>query len=63
MKHIVDIKNLEKVSSDVVENSLMWTSNVYDPDMVFMDLHSREIFVFDKQGVWNSDALKHPLLY
>jgi hypothetical protein len=62
-KHIVDIKNLEKVSADVISNPLMWTGNMFDNNMVFRDLQTREIFVFDKQGIWNEDALKHPLLY
>jgi hypothetical protein len=36
-KHIVDIKNLEKVSPDVVSNPLMWTNNIFDQDLVFQD--------------------------
>jgi hypothetical protein len=62
-KHIVDIKNLERVSADLITNKLMWTGNLFDPEMVFQDSQSKEIFVFDKQGIWNRDALEHPLLY
>jgi len=62
-KHIVEIKNLEKVSSEVISNPLMWTGNLFDDGMVFQDRSTREVFVFDKQGIWNEDALKHPLLY
>lgn len=62
-RHIVDIKNLEKVSPDMVSNPLMWQPNMFDPELVFMDTVTREVFVFDKQGIWNKDALEHPLLY
>ena len=62
-KHIVDIKNLQKVSPEMIKNPLMWTGNIFDDEMVWMDAVSREIFVFDKQGIWNQDALTHPLLY
>lgn len=52
-RHIVDIKNLEKVSADVIKNPLMWTGNLFDPELVFQDSQTREVFVFDKQGIWN----------
>ena len=62
-KHFVDIKNLEKVGPEVINNALMWSGNFYDQNMIFRDMESLEVFVFDKQGIWNQDALKHPLLY
>jgi hypothetical protein len=61
-KHIVDIKDLEKVDADVIENKLMWVGNMFDDSLVFRDSHSGEVFVFDKQGIWNEDTLNHPLL-
>jgi len=63
MRHTVDIKNLSKVSAEMVKNPLMWTGNMFDPEMVFMDSLTREVFVFDKRGIWNQDAIEHPLLY
>jgi hypothetical protein len=37
--------------------------NMFDPNMVFRDQESKEIFVFDSNGIWNEDTLKHKLLY
>jgi hypothetical protein len=31
--------------------------------MVFRDMSTKEVFVFDVNGVWNQDTLKHKLLY
>jgi len=62
-RHIVDIRNLEKIGSDECETPLMWTINMFDPDMIFRDTASREIFVFDKFGAWNQEAIEHKLLY
>lgn len=62
-RHIVDIRNLEKIDSDQVNVPLMWMINMFDPDLIFRDTVSKEIFVFDKNGHWNSEALEHPLLY
>ena len=62
-KHIVDIANLEKVGPEMIENKLMWTGNLFDDQMVFRCNLSEELFVFDKQGIWNEDTLKHKLLY
>ena len=60
---IVDIPNLQKVSAEMIPNELMWTVNMFDDNMVFRDSQSQELFVFDKQGMWNENTLKHPLLY
>ena len=59
---IVDIRNLEKVESSEVDAALMWEINMFDPELCFKDTQSREIFVFDKGGYWNKEALEHPLL-
>lgn len=63
-RHVVDIRNLEKVEAeDAIQNNLMWTGNMFDKNLVFRNAENGEIFVFDKNGVWNEDVLKHPLLY
>ena len=59
----VDVKNLEKVDASFVKNNLMWTGNMFDQNMVFRDMESLEVFVFDKNGIWNEDTLNHKLLY
>lgn len=63
VRHIVDIRNLEKIGSEDCGTPLMWTINMFDPDMIFRDSASKEIFVFDKNGSWNAEALEHRLLY
>lgn len=60
---IVDIKNLEKIDAAVVPNKFMWMVNMFDSTMVFRDMESKEVFVFDANGIWNEDTLKHKLLY
>ena len=62
-RHIVDIRNLERVSADMVESDIIWWINMFDSQMVFRDSFSVEIFVFDSNGIWNQEALEHPLLY
>jgi len=54
---------LEKIDAADVASPLMWDINMFDPDLCFRDTASLEIFVFDKNGHWNKDALEHPLLY
>lgn len=61
-KIVVDIDKLEKVDSEAIENKLMWLGNHFDDSLVFRDMASGELFVFDKNGIWNEDTLKHPLL-
>ena len=61
-KHVVDIKDLEKVDAEAIENKLMWVSNVFDQNLVFRDMATGELFVFDRNGMWNEDTLNHPLL-
>ena len=62
-RHIVDIRNLERVSADMVESDIIWWINMFDSQMVFRDSFSGEVFVFDSNGIWNQEALEHPLLY
>ena len=59
----VDIKNLEKIEADVVPSKIMWGINIFDPNMVFRDMETKEVFVFDANGIWNEDTLKHKLLH
>ena len=61
-KYIVDIKDLEKVDAEAIENKLMWLGNMFDQDLVFRDMATGELFVFDRNGFWNEDTLNHPLL-
>lgn len=60
---IVDIKNLEKIEADIVPSKLLWGVNMFDQNMVFRDMETKEVFVFDSNGIWNEDALNHKLLY
>ena len=59
----VDIKNLEKVDADVIPSELFFMVNMFDSDMIFRDMETKEIFVFDSNGIWNEDTLKHKMLY
>lgn len=61
-KFVVDIKDLEKVETDAIENKLMWMGNVFDQNLVFRDAATNEMFVFDRDGIWNEDTLNHQLL-
>ena len=56
-RHFVDIKNLEKIPAEAISNKLMWTGNMFDKNMIFRDMETEEIFIFDKQGIWNEEAL------
>ncbi len=60
---IVDIKNLEKIDADIVPSKMLWAVNMFDSELVFRDMESKEVFVFDVNGIWNEDALKHKLLF
>lgn len=59
----VDIKNLEKIEPEVVPSSFIFLINMMDSNLVFRDQETKEIFVFDANGIWNEEALKHKLLY
>lgn len=58
----VDIKNLEKIQAEVVPANILWTINMFDSQMVFRDMETKEIFVFDANGTWNKDTLEHKLI-
>jgi hypothetical protein len=58
----VDIKNLEKVDHQHVPSQFMWAINKFDQNMVFRDMESKELFVFDRDGIWGEEALNHKLL-
>lgn len=60
---IVDIKNLEKIDADIVPSKMLWAVNMFDQNLVFRDMETKEVFVFDSNGIWNEDALKHKLLF
>ena len=59
----VNIRSLEKIDASRVPSALMWDSNVFDSQMVFRCAETQEMFVFDSNGIWNKEALEHPLLY
>lgn len=72
---MVDIKNLEKIEPEIVPSkhssnfksfylgSLLFNYNLFDSNMIFRDMETKEIFVFDVNGVWNEDTLSHKLIY
>ena len=62
-RHYVDIRNLEKVDASMINSQLIWEINCFDSQMVFRDNTTDEYFIFDADGVWNKEALEHPLLY
>lgn len=61
-RHIVDIDCLERIDSDEMDHDALWNANVFDDQMIFKDSRSKEVFVFDRNGIWNKDTLEHPLL-
>ena len=60
---VVDIKNLEKINEEAVSTGIVNEVNMINPDMIFKDKESGEIFMFSTYGQWNEETLKHPLLY
>jgi hypothetical protein len=62
IRHTVDIRNLEKIEAETLPTSLMFDINTFDSQMIFRDQESKEVFVFDSNGIWNADALEHELL-
>ena len=63
IRHYVDIRNLERVDASRVNSKLIWDVNFFDSQMIFRDTTTTEMFVFDARGIWNQEALEHPLLY
>ena len=41
---------------------MIWAINMFDSNMVFRDMETKEVFVFDKNGIWNKEALNHKLI-
>jgi hypothetical protein len=60
---VVDIKNLEKIDAEVINNPMLWTYDMFDPNLIFRDMESKEVFLFDRRGIWNEETLKHKLLF
>ena len=56
-----DLEKVEKESHPI--NPIFWHITKFDENMIFRDKSSGELFVFDKEGRWNEDSLKHPLIY
>ena len=57
---------LFQVSNDTIKRyigSLLFNINMFDSELVFRDMESKEIFVFDRNGIWSEEALTHKLLY
>lgn len=42
---------------------MLWLANIFDKNLIFRDMETKEIFVFDGNGIWNEDTLKHKLIY
>ena len=58
----VNVGDLEKIDAEEIDAELLWAINRFDDQLVFRDVLSREVFVFDKAGIWNKDTLAHPLI-
>lgn len=61
-RHFVNIHALEKVDESHVKSSILWNVLMFDKDFIFRDAETQQVFVFDRSGVWNKEALDHPLL-
>lgn len=63
MKYYVDIKNLEKTTPEEIGGQQgLFKINLFDNEIIFRDKTNGEVFVFEKKGIWNKDAVEHPLL-
>jgi hypothetical protein len=36
---------------------------MFDQNMVFRDSETKEVFVFDANGIWNEETLAHKLIH
>lgn len=36
---------------------------MFDKNLIFRDMETKEFFVFDINGIWNEDTLNHKLLH
>lgn len=61
--HIVDIKDLVKVTPDALKGAtrLLQSENV-DKNFIWKDNASQEVFVFDVNGIWSEEGINHPLI-
>lgn len=48
--------------SFIFVGQLLWGMNMFDQNMVFRDMETKEVFVFDRNGLWNEDTLNHKLI-
>ncbi len=46
----------------ILLGKMIWAINMFDSNMVFRDMETKEVFVFDKNGIWNKEALNHKLI-
>lgn len=61
-RYYVNIHALEKVDYSAIGNNLLWNKARFDRDMIFRCSETNRIFMFDRNGIWNKEALDHPLL-
>lgn len=63
----MDPRHLVKVNRDDPEFDSVgfWSFNraYVDKDLVFRNTATGELLVFDKDGIWSEEGLKHPLIY
>lgn len=63
VQSLVNIRDLQKVGPDAVQaGEFLFRHNTYDPNFVWRDNLTGEIFVFDSDGIWNKEGIDHPLL-
>ena len=62
-RYYVDVHSLEKVDAEDLDAQMMFAINKFDDQLIFKDTRTQQLFVFDKDGIWNKDTLEHPLLY
>ena len=59
--------DLEYVQEDdpLINSSTFWAQNrtYVDRRLMFRNKKTNEMFVFDRDGLWNPEGLKHPLIY
>ena len=62
---IVPISELEYVPDPEPGDLLYWNSNKssVDSKLAFRSTATDELFLFDKEGFWSEEGLKHPLIY
>lgn len=50
---------------NVAPDAFFWTCNkaTVDRKLAFRSRTTDELFLFDKEGFWSEEGLKHPLIY